>query len=206
MYFLTIAQCIIVPGIILEKNLLDIDLNHGDFTTSQSLKKCEPYKRHITLVSIHTAFELNSSDQTVTIAYMTLNITILRINQRCRQYFGLWKQHHLKFHEPSSSSNMLYTLGTENDNVNSLPLQGMWVFFFNLTMKYLAYKYPVIQIQALTLSELNVMWCNLNDMPDLIYPQTSDIRRILVCNKIVDHSGVVETSSVGAAPTSSFST
>ena len=95
----------------------------------QSLKKCEPYKRHITLVSIHTAFELNSSDQTVTIAYMTLNIAILRINQRCRQYFGLWKQHHLNFHEPSSSSNMLYMVCTENDNVNSLPLQGMWVFF-----------------------------------------------------------------------------
>ena len=39
------------------------------------------------------------------------------------------------------------------------------------------------------------------------YRQTSNIRRIIVGNKIVDHSDVVETSPVGAAPTaSSFAT
>ena len=39
------------------------------------------------------------------------------------------------------------------------------------------------------------------------YRQTSDIGRILVGNKIVDHSDVVGASPVGAAPTtSSFST
>ena len=41
----------------------------------------------------------------------------------------------------------------------------------------------------------------------LIYHKTSDIRRTLVGNKIVDHSDVVRASPVGAAPTtSSFST
>ena len=40
-----------------------------------------------------------------------------------------------------------------------------------------------------------------------IYPQTSNISRTLVGNKIVDHSDVVGASPVGAAPTtSSFST
>ena len=40
-----------------------------------------------------------------------------------------------------------------------------------------------------------------------IYRQVSNIRRILVDNKIVDHSDVVGASPVGAAPTtSSFST
>ena len=39
------------------------------------------------------------------------------------------------------------------------------------------------------------------------YRKTSNIRRTLVGNKIVDHSDVVEASPVGAAPTtSSFST
>ena len=39
------------------------------------------------------------------------------------------------------------------------------------------------------------------------YRRTSNIRRILVCNKIVDHSDVVWASPVGTAPTtSSFST
>ena len=39
------------------------------------------------------------------------------------------------------------------------------------------------------------------------YRKTSNIRRALVCNKIVDHSDVVGASPVGAAPTtSSFST
>ena len=38
------------------------------------------------------------------------------------------------------------------------------------------------------------------------YPETSNIRRTLVGNKIVDHSDVVGASPVGAAPTtSSFS-
>ena len=39
------------------------------------------------------------------------------------------------------------------------------------------------------------------------YPQTSDISRTPVGNKIVDHSDVVRASPVGAAPAaSSFST
>ena len=39
------------------------------------------------------------------------------------------------------------------------------------------------------------------------YRQTSNIRRTLVANQIVDHSDVVGVSPVGAAPTtSSFST
>ena len=39
------------------------------------------------------------------------------------------------------------------------------------------------------------------------YRKTCNIRRALVCNKIVDHSDVVGASPVGAAPTtSSFST
>ena len=39
------------------------------------------------------------------------------------------------------------------------------------------------------------------------YRKTSDIRRILLGNNIVDHSDVVGASPVGAAPTtSSFST
>ena len=41
----------------------------------------------------------------------------------------------------------------------------------------------------------------------LIYRKTSNIRRTLVGNKIVDHADVVGASPVGAAPTtSSFST
>ena len=41
----------------------------------------------------------------------------------------------------------------------------------------------------------------------LIYHQTSTISHTLVCSKIVNHSGVVGASPVGAAPTtSSFST
>ena len=44
-------------------------------------------------------------------------------------------------------------------------------------------------------------------IPDNIYRKTSNIRRTLVSNKIVDHSDVVGASPVGAAPTtSSFST
>ena len=35
------------------------------------------------------------------------------------------------------------------------------------------------------------------------YRKTSNIRRTLVSNKIVDHSDVVEASPVGAAPTTS---
>ena len=34
-----------------------------------------------------------------------------------------------------------------------------------------------------------------------IYRKTSNLSRILVCNKIVDHSEVVGASPVGAAPT-----
>ena len=42
---------------------------------------------------------------------------------------------------------------------------------------------------------------------DFIYRKTSNIRRTLVGNKIVDHSDVVGALPVGAAPTtSSFST
>ena len=41
----------------------------------------------------------------------------------------------------------------------------------------------------------------------LKYRQIINIRRTLVCNKIIDHSDVVGASPVGAAPTtSSFST
>ena len=41
----------------------------------------------------------------------------------------------------------------------------------------------------------------------VIYRKTSNIRRTVVGNKIVDHSDVVGASPVGAAPTtSSFST
>ena len=41
----------------------------------------------------------------------------------------------------------------------------------------------------------------------IVYGQTSNIRHMLVSNKLVDHSDVVEASPVGAAPTtSSFST
>ena len=41
----------------------------------------------------------------------------------------------------------------------------------------------------------------------LIYRETSNIRRTLVGNEIVDHSDLVGASPVGAAPTtSSFST
>ena len=43
--------------------------------------------------------------------------------------------------------------------------------------------------------------------PEKEYRKTSNIRRTLVGNKIVDHSDVVGASPVGAAPTtSSFST
>ena len=43
--------------------------------------------------------------------------------------------------------------------------------------------------------------------PDGDYHKTSNIRRTLLGNKIVDHSDVVGASPVGAAPTtSSFST
>ena len=42
---------------------------------------------------------------------------------------------------------------------------------------------------------------------NIIYHKTSNIRRTLVGNKIVDHTDVVGASPVGAAPTtSSFST
>ena len=37
-----------------------------------------------------------------------------------------------------------------------------------------------------------------------IHPQTSDISRILVGNKIADHWDVVGTAPVGAAPTTSL--
>ena len=44
-------------------------------------------------------------------------------------------------------------------------------------------------------------------MAELIYRKTSNIRRTLVGNNIVDHSDVVGAAPVGAAPTtSSFST
>ena len=46
-----------------------------------------------------------------------------------------------------------------------------------------------------------------NNAPSRFYRKTSNIRRTLVDNKIVDHSDVVGASPVGAAPTtSSFST
>ena len=38
------------------------------------------------------------------------------------------------------------------------------------------------------------------------YIQTSNIIRALLCNNMVDHPDVVGASSVGAAPTTSFST
>ena len=42
---------------------------------------------------------------------------------------------------------------------------------------------------------------------NMVYRKTSNIRRTLVGNKIVDHSDVVGAPPVGAAPTtSSFST
>ena len=48
---------------------------------------------------------------------------------------------------------------------------------------------------------------DLSRVPDVAYRKTSNIRRILVGNKIVDHSDVVGASPVGAASTtSSFST
>ena len=48
---------------------------------------------------------------------------------------------------------------------------------------------------------------SLNKMFCKYYRKTSNIRRTLVSNKIVDHSDVVGASPVGAAPTtSSFST
>ena len=47
---------------------------------------------------------------------------------------------------------------------------------------------------------------NLSDCISFIYRQISYIRRILVGDKIVDHSDVVGASPVGTAPiTSSFS-
>ena len=47
----------------------------------------------------------------------------------------------------------------------------------------------------------------IDDVITQTYHKTSNIRRTLVCNKIVDHSYVVGASPVGAAPTtSSFST
>ena len=61
--------------------------------------------------------------------------------------------------------------------------------------------------------ELNLFytWFFINNDPtsvrDVTYRKTSNIRRTLRGNKIVDHSNVVGASPVGAAPTtSSFST
>ena len=57
-------------------------------------------------------------------------------------------------------------------------------------------------------AEWNVCVCMCHYMLqwNIKYLQTSDIRRTLVCNKLVDHSDVVVASPVGAAPTtSSFS-
>ena len=58
------------------------------------------------------------------------------------------------------------------------------------------------------------IWCHNIKLYDMqiwtqnrTYRKTSNIRRTLVSNKIVDHSDVVGASAVGAAPTtSSFST
>ena len=48
--------------------------------------------------------------------------------------------------------------------------------------------------------------CMMLTLPNA-YPQTPNISRTLVANRIVDHSDVVGASAVGAAPTtSSFST
>ena len=49
---------------------------------------------------------------------------------------------------------------------------------------------------------LSISW-HLNLFPDIEITcrQTSNIRRTLVANKIVDHSDVVGASPVGAAPT-----
>ena len=49
--------------------------------------------------------------------------------------------------------------------------------------------------------------CNIMRLFPINYRKTSNIRRTLVGNEIVDHSDVVGASPVGAAPTtSSFST
>ena len=56
------------------------------------------------------------------------------------------------------------------------------------------------------LQEVNVESSNGLVLLDLLYRKISNIRRVLVGNKIVDHSGVAGASPVGAAPTtSSFS-
>ena len=54
---------------------------------------------------------------------------------------------------------------------------------------------------------VSVKWILGVSVTNTYYRQVSNIRRILVDNKIVDHSDVVGASPVGAAPTtSSFST
>ena len=60
-----------------------------------------------------------------------------------------------------------------------------------------------IRIEQLALDHI----FSLHNPINLTYHKTSNIRRTLVSNKIVDHSDVVGASPVGAAPTtSSFST
>ena len=52
-----------------------------------------------------------------------------------------------------------------------------------------------------------VKWASVTDTRKYEVPSTPNIRRILVGNKIVDHSDIVGASPVDAAPiTSSFST
>ena len=55
--------------------------------------------------------------------------------------------------------------------------------------------------------EKDLNYTNFQYVRFAIYRKTYNIRRILVGNKIIDHSDVVGASPVGAAPTtSSFST
>ena len=54
---------------------------------------------------------------------------------------------------------------------------------------------------------VNIHFLGIAMFAPMIYRKTSNISRTLVGNKIVDNSGVVGASPVGAAPTtSSFST
>ena len=65
------------------------------------------------------------------------------------------------------------------------------------------YKCPKIEIKEQSFSAPHPRSAIIADM----YCETTDISRTLVGNKIVDHSDVVGTLPVGAAPTkSSFST
>ena len=65
------------------KKLVNYRLNSW-WLHDQSFEKCEHYKRHITLVSIHTSLELNSSDQTVNILFL------LWVNKWLKQHTCQW--------------------------------------------------------------------------------------------------------------------